>query len=91
MTSGVWEGPPWPEPFSIVDITQGSRDGTRSHTQDPHTQDSHSQAGRHRLLRQGSRWPSNLPHLPDVYSRGFSSPSMVGISSETVGWMCTAR
>ena len=24
-------------------------------------------------------------------SSGFRSPSMVGISSDTVGWMCTAR
>ncbi len=26
-----------------------------------------------------------------TYRNGFSSPSNVGISSVTVGWMCTAR
>ncbi len=25
------------------------------------------------------------------HTSGFSSPSIVGISSDTVGWMCTAR
>jgi hypothetical protein len=26
-----------------------------------------------------------------VQTSGFNSPSIVGISSDTVGWMCTAR
>jgi len=37
--------------------------------------------GRH-LLPQGEK---------ENHTSGFSSPSMVGISSDTVGWMCTAR
>jgi len=30
-------------------------------------------------------------HYSAINSSGFKSPNIVGISSETVGWICTAR
>lgn len=38
-----------------------------------------------------SRLKRDVPRLAATHSSGFSSPSTVGISSETVGWICIAR
>ena len=35
--------------------------------------------------------PGEVPGRLAAYSSGFISPSMVGISSDTVGWMCMVR
>ena len=42
-------------------------------------------------MRHGWHRPGGEGPVERIYSSGWSSPSIVGISSVTVGWMCTAR
>jgi hypothetical protein len=42
-------------------------------------------------LSHSSRSPIPFDRTDRLVQRGFSSSSMVGINSETVGWMCIAR